>query len=510
MAASEVLEVVQLPPRARTVASLGHAHSLESALADIVDNAIDANATKVTVRFLQEHSMTVALEIQDNGDGMDPISMREAMRLGSERHYSASALGHFGVGLKVASLSQAEELVVASRKAGSQYCGARIKSHSFEQDYSVDILTSAFAASLLASTRNWNAGDSGTIVEWRTMRAVSSNETPKRHEQWLHDQVNSAAVHFGIVYHRLLARGLVSIDIEIVDRSTRAGGVPRAVVPIDPFKYRSSGDPAFPLVLQANLGTHSFALGAHILPAHGESANFRLLGKPGSTWQGIYFYRNNRLVQIGGWGHIEQSRPDLQLARVEIDVDQRWMAHIGMSAEKNSISLTPAFEAAIRSSRDSDGGLTFANYISRARQTYASSKSRGYSRQPLFALGTGFDVDIAATLEAEVGSRAGELPVNIRWKRMLTNDVFEIDRDNMTILLNDQYRPVLAPAIPGAASGENDAPVVKVLVFLLAQDLFAGARLGPKERDEIEVWNHVLRVAADKIVSDTHGGVYGE
>src|SRR5207245_7556916 len=84
-----------------------------TAVADLVDNSIEGGATNVAIdiEFEGENSW---VRISDNGCGMTPTQLREAMRYGSTRRYSDDDLGKFGLGLKVASLSQCRRLSVAS------------------------------------------------------------------------------------------------------------------------------------------------------------------------------------------------------------------------------------------------------------------------------------------------------------------------------------------------------------------------------------------------------------
>jgi len=45
------------------------------------------------------------------------------------------------------------------------------------------------------------------------------------------------------------------------------------------------------------------------------------------------------------------------------------------------------------------------------------------------------------------------------------------------------------------SSGVNDAPLVKIALFLLLERLFHGDYLGPKERDDLELWQSLLTAA---------------
>ena len=50
---------------------MGTHHTFESAIADLVDNCIDAEATRVSVRLLTKDDRLVQVEVVDNGKGMD-------------------------------------------------------------------------------------------------------------------------------------------------------------------------------------------------------------------------------------------------------------------------------------------------------------------------------------------------------------------------------------------------------------------------------------------------------
>ena len=57
-------------------------YSLETALADVIDNSITAGATEVSL-LVDATSPHPKIGILDNGCGMDRVQLLEAMRLGS-------------------------------------------------------------------------------------------------------------------------------------------------------------------------------------------------------------------------------------------------------------------------------------------------------------------------------------------------------------------------------------------------------------------------------------------
>ena len=58
-------------------------YSFQSAIADIVDNSISAHAGEILIRFPVDPSECY-VAICDNGDGMTPEELFDAMKYGSE------------------------------------------------------------------------------------------------------------------------------------------------------------------------------------------------------------------------------------------------------------------------------------------------------------------------------------------------------------------------------------------------------------------------------------------
>ena len=96
-------------------------YSPESAIADLIDNSVSAQARHVDVHF-EWAGRDSWVRILDDGEGMDEAVLFNAMRPGSTNPLdtrTSEDLGRFGLGLKTASFSQARELTVVSRRAGA-------------------------------------------------------------------------------------------------------------------------------------------------------------------------------------------------------------------------------------------------------------------------------------------------------------------------------------------------------------------------------------------------------
>jgi len=93
-----------------------------SAIAELVDNALQAGATKILVAVEPDDGTDwLRVEVADNGCGMPPATLREALRFGgSSRFNDRRGLGRYGMGLPNSSFSQARCVNVASWTSPSE------------------------------------------------------------------------------------------------------------------------------------------------------------------------------------------------------------------------------------------------------------------------------------------------------------------------------------------------------------------------------------------------------
>ena len=88
-----------------------------------------------------------------------------------------------------------------------------------------------------------------------------------------------------------------------------------------------------------------------------------------------------------------------------------------------------------------------------------------------------------------------EDPLSIRWAPLTESQFFEVDGpEERTLWLNKRYRSAL---LGGYAGSLNDLPVMKALLYLLVEEVFTGEYLGPRDKDNIEMWQAILKRAAD-------------
>lgn len=488
-AAPRITRTREIPPDPSITRAVGRHHSFETAIADLVDNSIDARARNVLVRFLEQDGAVVGLRVVDDGEGMDTLSIDEAMTFARKREYRAGDLGHFGLGLKAASLSQADVLRVYSRRLGAPPAGRMIQSSSPTQ---VAELDGDEVGALLGDMHVDFAFSKGTVVEWEDPRSFLSSSDVSDRARWLDERISAVISHLGIVFHRKIAADVIRITIDVFDLDYRESGVPRVVVAIDPFGYDALPNDAFPADLHIAIDGTNVSGQAHVWPAaQSGRPEFRLGGKPGSLAQGLYFYREDRLLQIGGWNTLTVSRPDLEYARVAIDITAQLEPHITINPEKAGLELDGDLKQALFEASVGGTGMSFARFLEAAAG--ARAESRKYTKRPveLVEPGRGFSADLFDAFESTV-ERANVDPVDIRWRAELTEAPLRIDLEERTIWLNEQYRDVIA----GAGSMDaTDAPFVKTLLLILYSKYFEGSHLGRREKLELAAWEQLLTAA---------------
>ncbi len=102
-----------------------------SAISELVDNSVQAGAKKIAISITEASSSAEQKEMEvsilDNGCGMDPFTLRQALRFGgSTRFGDRSGLGRYGMGLPNASLSQARRVTVYTWQSTSLAGGSKL------------------------------------------------------------------------------------------------------------------------------------------------------------------------------------------------------------------------------------------------------------------------------------------------------------------------------------------------------------------------------------------------
>ena len=141
--------------------------STPSAVAELIDNSLQAGATKISVSLTLDHSTgkhPLALSVIDNGSGMDARTLRTALRFGgSTRFNNRLGLGRYGMGLPNSSLSQAKRVTVYSWKSTN---GWVLSSYLDIDEIASGEITEVPKPERVRRPGLVDGYDSGTLVTW--------------------------------------------------------------------------------------------------------------------------------------------------------------------------------------------------------------------------------------------------------------------------------------------------------------------------------------------------------
>lgn len=482
---------LRIPPDPGILKALGLNHAFESAVADLVDNSIDAEAEHVLVRFVLRNGLVERVLIVDDGQGMDSDEIDAAMQLGRPKQESSRKLGHFGMGLKSGSFSQASVLTVLSRSQRSPAQGRRMVREGEGAGFDCDVLAEDQVAAALSAAWPGFRTDHGTVVRWDGLRGFPASTDPAVTAAFLENKQNELRHHLGLMFHRLLEKDRVAIAIDVFDADLGDSGLVFGVEPINPFAYIQSGARGYPKTIWATYDGKKIPLECHIWPGGSDSQYFKLFGAPVDRYQGFYLYRNDRLLSAGGWGGVAGESKRRRLARVSVDIEDHLDA-FSMSMEKTGVRMAADLVRAIEVAT-SDDGTHFNEYLALAEEAFKEANKRVQRRRPIVPPGAGVHPRVKKAIARELEFVEAEDSVEIRWTRLPGEEFIEIDRDQRILWLNSKYRPAI---LKGAHGGMNDVPLIKTLLFLLYEDIFRGTAFGARDKDNAAMWQEILTAAA--------------
>jgi hypothetical protein len=466
-------------------------YSFEQAVSDIIDNSISAGAETILVRFIAKGEAIRSIAIADDGVGMTAARLSDAMRFGSETDLSRRTLGKFGMGLKLASLSHAQTLTVVSVRDGN-CSGRRWSVEGIGRDWSCDELSADGAFGVIAAPwSDLNLTGAGTVVVWDDIDLLPTGknlrETLKRLQRRLQ-------LHLGMTFHRFLegldgvGRLKIVLDLQIDGEAEHPHRV--EIRPLNPFGYPESGHPEYPQVFPLEVA-HDTKLHAtaFLWPANSDSDEYKL-GNRTAARQGFYFYRNDRLIQAGGWNGLVQSdsEPHSSLARVSIDLPESLDSVFGLNVQKSAILIPPNFLSAVASAI-SIQGQSFEEYRRAAQQVYRHKDTRAQKHMPVVP-GRGLPVAIRRMIEAQrCSSDDIATPIDFVWAELADRDsIFEIDRTEKRILLSSRLRQAGGHA--GESSGSEK--ILKLCLFFLLQDEVLSERTSSSQQQKLDLLNSVF------------------
>ena len=469
-------------------------YSFEAAVADLVDNSVDAKASHVLIRFIRKNDELLNLLVIDNGEGIASSKIDDAMTFAEQRHYSIADLGMYGMGLKSASLSQCGSLTVVSRRQKDTAVGRQWTTAQAKDGWRCGVVAQESVNHELnrSTPPEINLRKRGTIVRWDDVRDFKRAEG--RVDKYLSGLTKNLVEYLGLHFHRFLSSGSLRIKVDSVNLESGETGIPTVAQPLDPFAHQVSGDDGYPKTFQIVLPEiDSLEARAHIWPPRSKTPEYRLGTGKVSGRQGFYFYRHDRLIQAGGWNLFrgDDAEPHLSLARVAIDLSDLAAKFFSVRFNKAGVDAPRTFVDAIRGATASDG-TTFDEYIAAAIDAYRTKAEP--TLRPVLAMGKGVRAEIKAIAEAQLPVLTNQKAIDFEWAVLPQKEFFKLDRDGRRLLINKRHRATL---LGGKSASGADSPVLKTLLYLVTEEAFKTQRVSEVERKTLAAYSRLLTVAAD-------------
>lgn len=306
-------------------------YNIETAIADIIDNSISANAKNIWINFEWKGSITW-LSIKDDGIGMNDAELIQAMRPGSKnplQERNQKDLGRFGLGLKTASFSQARKLTVISKKADYK---------SVFWTWDLDFVNKTGNWDLIKYLPDENLETeiskltTGTIVLWNDIDRVVKdfNQDDSKAEFKFNQTMEQVKKHLAMVFHKFIEQGKINIYFQ--DKKVNAW---------NPFLSNEKATQEFP---PEKIQNGKVKIEGFVLPHKSKISEETYKNAEGvKGWneqQGFYIYRNERLLLAGDWLGLFRKEEHYKLARIQIELpntlDESWQIDI-----KKSIARPP-------------------------------------------------------------------------------------------------------------------------------------------------------------------------
>ncbi|GGZ88201.1 ATP-binding protein [Algibacter mikhailovii] len=369
----------------KSIAEQGY--SLETSLADLMDNSISAKADKIEV-LIDTDSEPFKLFLADNGHGMTEEELSKNMQFPSnspEDSRSDSDLGRFGLGMKTASFSQTRKFTVLSKKKDEKkYFGRTwdvgfLKTNGWKiiinSDEEVARLMYQYNQLSNAFLNGFEDYEPNTIVIWEGLYKFENYLKEGNRKDALKREITEVTSDYlALVFHRFMEKTISPLQIRINNT---------IVSPFNPFPEEEKDfrqiEPK-----QSSFRSDVIKIEGFVLPSRAISESKKGLTKWTTRYrglmdmEGLYIYRADRIILFGGWNGIVKKAPRLQLARLRVEVGNSVDHLLHLNVAKSQIvvphELRNAFEDYIQELKiDAE-----REYYNRGIRKFSGTKSQNH------------------------------------------------------------------------------------------------------------------------------------
>jgi len=450
----EIFEDVTPNPEYLIKSIAEQGYSLETSLADLVDNSISANADKIEI-LVDLETEPFMLYLADNGKGMDEQTLKSSLQFPSsspETTRDGSDLGRFGLGMKTASFSQTRRFTVLSRLKGeAKYKGRTwdvdlLKNQSWNllvnQDEQIDELIACYRKLSNEFINAFDGFSPNTIVVWMGLYKFENYLEENNRQIALKKELNEVtSEHLELVFHRFMKRKKAPLQIRINNT---------ILTPFNPFPTNEKGFRSIE-DRQKSFGSDFIKIEGFVLPSRSinetrsQQTCWTTRNRSLMDMEGIYIYRLDRIILFGGWNGLIKKAPRLQLARLRVEIGNSadHLLHLNVAKSKVIIphDLVKAFENYIEELKIE----AEREYFNRGIKTFSGSKSQNIQLFSRISTNKGTmlklsqDFPILNSLKSELNNdQLAKLKVLIKLINTTVNKIRQNHDDTSFVGLEDE------------------------------------------------------------------------
>lgn len=340
----------------------GQNYDLGQSIADLVDNGIDEGAKEVDIVINPGNSEDeLFIAIFDNGTGIAENQFDDIMKLGHSTKTDASKLGVFGVGLKLSSLAQANEVTIVSRQGENTPSLRRISAPYILKNnqnklmkYPVTNADGDDSSAYKFCYQKMLEEDWSTFVLLESIHAVDQfvaiNENYKTS---LSKELKRVMIHLGLTFHRILEKEEVTIKIGNGSSSKYIQPLHPGMPMEDDIDFGTVSSNQQTVAYDNNNVQLNVKVEYIILPhtktiQHKSSLEINKGYKRANDMQGLYIYRNDRLIQYGNWqgmfgNGVNRNDEHAKLGKIFIDIPSDHIKLFGLNPTKTEVKLPKEF-----------------------------------------------------------------------------------------------------------------------------------------------------------------------
>lgn len=325
----ELIEEIDVTPSTNILDVLGNSgYTLETAIADIIDNSITAKSKniKVTFDFLSDNPK---LLIIDDGYGMTLDKLKEAAvpaKKSQKDKRDDDDLGRYSLGLKSASKSFCGKLTIFSKAKGHN-------SNCITIDFDQITATKKWVA-YVVNNKEYSSyvKDKGTVVIWENLKFLPNADDAEVFRNEVYDKMASVETHIAHVFSDFILNNKIKFYIN--------GNL---IEGWDPFATNFDNT-KITYEFEKEYKNELIKFKTYIIPlidSLDEKDRIRITGYGLQNQQGFYIYRNNRIISEGGWLDLKDFQYDnkANYCRIRVDIPSALDKEFQTNFIKSSISI---------------------------------------------------------------------------------------------------------------------------------------------------------------------------